>query len=457
MPASIGPVYEVTHFIDPEIAEDFDEWLGQHIEDMLELPGINTARTYTAGDDPDGRPRRVSLYFFDSEADLENYLAGPAGEMRQLVHERFAGQFEVQRRTLHETDVVDGTLQPTENCLNCDTPLSGQYCGHCGQRSRSRLISIWELTQEAFGDLLELDSRLWRTLIPLAIKPGKLTRDYLEGRRARFMPPFRTYLVLSIFFFLIAFFDPREELGILFEPDAPTETTEATESSGDSADDIRQEVMNELVEEGVITRQQAEIAAADGPESEDETGEFNFSLNDASVTGDNDCEDINVGDVPEWMGSRLTPERLKVVCERVTADDGRAFIGKLLDNVPAALFILLPLMALILKLLYPLSKRYYVEHLLFVVHFHAFVFLILSLQILFGRIGALTGLPDAFAAITSFAVSLYIPIYLYKAIRRVYEQGHLFTLAKYLVLFMSYVAGLSVIFVFAALFAAFSI
>ena len=423
MPASIGPVYEVTHFIDPEIAEDFDEWLGQHIEDMLELPGINAARTYTAGDDPDGRPRRVSLYFFDSDADLEHYLAGPAGEMRQLADERFAGQFEVQRRTLHETDVVDGTLQPTENCLNCDTPLSGQYCGHCGQRSRSRLISIWELTQEAFGDLLELDSRLWRTLIPLAIKPGKLTRDYLEGRRARFMPPFRTYLVLSIFFFLIAFFDPREELGILFEPDAPTETTEATESSGDSADDIRQEVMNELVEEGVITRQEAEIAATEGPEGEDETGEFNFSINDTSVTGDNNCDDINVGDVPEWAHTRLTPERLKIVCERVTADDGRAFIGKLLDNVPAALFILLPLMALILKLLYPLSKRYYVEHLLFVVHFHAFVFLILSLQILFGRIGAFTGLPDAFAAITTFAVSLYIPIYLYKAIRRVYEQG----------------------------------
>ena len=51
------------------------------------------------------------------------------------------------------------------DCLNCGTELRGQYCGHCGQRASSRLISLWELTRDAFGDLLELDSRLWRTLL----------------------------------------------------------------------------------------------------------------------------------------------------------------------------------------------------------------------------------------------------------------------------------------------------
>ncbi len=474
MPDNFGPVYEVTHQLDPEIAADFDAWLGKHIEEMLKLPGIARASTFAADEDKDGRPRRVTLYYFDSEADLESYLAGPAAIMRQYAAEHFAGQFSVSRRTLHETEVVDGELQSVETCLNCGTALNGQYCGDCGQRARSRLISIWELIQEAFGDLLELDSRLWRTLIPLTIRPGKLTRDYLEGRRARFMPPFRTYLVLSIFFFLIAFFDPRQELGIFFEPeeDVPSETSVETPGNQPSAEDIRQEIMGELVAEGVLSADEAGLAQVDGarpgsttntdeetnPDEQADSGDgFNITIDPDTGEASSDCDDVDIGDVPEWAAKRLTPERLQAVCERVVVDDGQAFLGKLLDNVPAALFILLPLMALILKLLYPLSKRYYVEHLLFVVHYHAFVFLILTMQILFGRFARLVSLPDSVADVTTFAVSLYIPIYLYKAMRSVYEQGHLFTITKFMVLLVSYFIGLSVILVFAALITAFSI
>ena len=451
MPGTTGPVYEVTHRVDPEIIDDFDAWLSAHIEEMLELPGIARASVFIADDDEHGRPRRVTHYLFDGDNELGEYLAGPAITMRQAAEQRFGDQFEVARRVLRETEYVDGEVRPTEACLNCGTTLSGQYCGHCGQRARSRLISIWELMQEAFGDLFELDSRLWRTLIPLVVRPGRLTRDYLEGRRARFMPPFRTYLVLSIFFFLIAFFDPREELGLLFEPEE-TPTEETTEAGLD-ANEIRQEVLDELVEEGVISAEQAEsgqLAGEDGGVVIDPGGDQPLSTTE-------ECQDMDVGEMPDWMASRLTPDRLQVVCERVMADDGKAFIGKLLDNVPAALFILLPLMALILKILYPLSKRYYVEHLLFVIHFHAFVFLILTLQILFGRLGSIVSLPEAVSGVTIFAVSLYIPVYFYKAMRRVYEQGHVLSGMKFIVLLMSYFFGLSFILLFAALFAAFSI
>jgi hypothetical protein len=118
---------------------------------------------------------------------------------------------------------------------------------------------------------------------------------------------------------------------------------------------------------------------------------------------------------------------MKVVCNRVIADKGKAFLRELLDNVPAALFVLLPLMALVLKILYPLSKRYYVEHLLFVVHFHAFVFLILILQVLMSRTGSLLRAPELSIDVITFALSLYVPVYLYKSQRRVYEQGRFVT------------------------------
>src|SRR5210317_2067147 len=143
----------------------------------------------------------------------------------------------------------DAQLPEHPSCLKCGTELLGQYCGRCGQRARSRLISLWELLQDAFGDLLELDSRLWRTLIPLLIRPGQLTRDYLEGRRARYMPPFRMYLVLSVVFFVVAFFDPRDDLSLLFEPEPVPEVTSELE---DEMKAEAQDVLDDLAEEGLI-------------------------------------------------------------------------------------------------------------------------------------------------------------------------------------------------------------
>ena len=107
--------------------------------------------------------------------------------------------------------------------------------------------------------------------------------------------------------------------------------------------------------------------------------------------------------------------------------------------------------------MYPLSKRYYVEHLLFVVHYHAFVFLILTLQVLGTRLGSLLRVPDSLNNVIGFAMAMYVPVYLYKALRRVYEQGRFFTIVKFLILTFAYFAGLIIMFGTVALFAAFSI
>jgi len=179
MPDDPGPVYEVTHDVDADVIEDFDAWLPGHVDEMLGLPGISGARIYRSDDAAEGRPRRVTAYQFDGEAELDDYLAGPAERMREAANRYFDGRFAVSRRVLRPTGPADVDASAQESCLNCGTILVGQYCGSCGQRARSRLISIWELTQEAFGDLFELDSRLWRTLIPLFGRPGKLTREYL--------------------------------------------------------------------------------------------------------------------------------------------------------------------------------------------------------------------------------------------------------------------------------------
>ena len=335
---------------------------------------------------------------------------------------------------------------------------------------------MWELLSDAFGDLFELDSRIWKTLVPLLVRPGKLTYEYLQGRRACFMPPFRTYLVLSILFFLVLLFDPKEDFGILFEP--AEESTEQITEDDKFAREIRDEVLDELIAEGLIPAdtgkdkapenvepedtEEADDEATDEPESKGQWDGIRITVDgddDAESESDDNC-DINSMDdlnMPDWLSRRLTEERLQVVCERVSADNGTALLEKLKENMPAALFVLLPLMAFVLKMFYPLSKRYYVEHLLFVVHYHAFFFLILILQMLFSRLGIWLGFPEGLVEFVLVITSLYIPVYLYKAMRKVYGQGHLATVPKFLGLVFAYFSGLAAILAITARLAAFSI
>ena len=356
----------------------------------------------------------------------------------------------------------DAELPEHDYCLNCGTRLRGQYCGHCGQRATSRLISLYELTRDAFGDLFELDSRLWRTLIPLLLRPGQLTRDYLEGRRARFMPPFRMYLVLSVVFFIVAFFDPRDDFSLLFEPEPPpaAEELEAEEEARDEALDRATKQIDELAAEGMLPEERALQVLQSIEEERDGQGSIRIydDDDDGSLDFDYDedtrqCTVTGTDGMPPWLQRRLTEERLEEICERIALDKGKAIGGLLLDNIPIALIVLLPFMALVLKVLYPLSRRYFVEHLLFFVHFHSFFFLILTLQILFSRLAGLVWVPEPIIVLVLVAASFYIPVYLYKAMRRVYGQGHLVTLTKYIVLAVAYSAGATFTMLGATLFA----
>jgi hypothetical protein len=107
--------------------------------------------------------------------------------------------------------------------------------------------------------------------------------------------------------------------------------------------------------------------------------------------------------------------------------------------------------------LYPLSRRYYVEHLLFFVHLHAFLFLLLTLQILFVRTTAVLGIHDLVTTLVIAASSIYIPVYLFVAMRRVYGQSRFVTFLKFIILMITYIIGFSTIMAITFALAAFSI
>lgn len=422
MPTQAGPIYEVTLFVERDVVAACDQRLDELAGEAPRFPGVASCHVFAIADDDPGRAGRICQYTFASDEALDDFLDGFASSVEAAVSGQFGNKVEMHSRVLREDLLHDVPLSETPTCLNCGTHLRGQYCGHCGQRSRSRLISLWELITDAFGDLFEIDSRLWQTVTPLLLRPGRLTHDYLQGRRARYMPPFRMYLVLSVIFFVVAFFDPREELGLFFEPPAEAEVT--TEEAPDEA-------------QGVVI-----AVGEDGAEDLDE---------------DCDIDADGIDELPTFLARRLSVERLQQVCEQIVADKGKSLSAKVVDNIPTALIVLLPLMALVLKALYPLSRRYYVEHLLFFVHFHAFVFLILTLEILLTRLGTLLSIPELATTMTIVAASLYIPAYVFMAMRRVYAQGRFVTFLKFIVLTFAYITGFSLIMATTFVIAAFSI
>lgn len=102
------------------------------------------------------------------------------------------------------------TLPSGAPCPNCGTTLIGPWCAACGQSSEEFHRSLVRLAGEALGGLFDYDSRLRRTVPDLCLRPGRLTRAYLDGHRTPQVPPFRLFLVVIVLVFFVAGLGPRE-------------------------------------------------------------------------------------------------------------------------------------------------------------------------------------------------------------------------------------------------------
>lgn len=317
---------------------------------------------------------------------------------------------------------------------------------------------MWELTRDMVGDIADLDSRIWRSLIPLLLKPGHLTADYLQGRRARYMPPFRMYLVLSILFFLL--------MSVFHDSDTFID-------DGVVSIDSEEQLDQEQLDRAHKTLAEAAKENADNPEVAKKLAEIRDSLppsasdnvtippveddenDDRSV--EEKCNEANIeigDDFMPWISEEEAEAKARQICRKVVGDRGKSLLSGLQENFPTMLFIFLPVIALVLKGLYPLSRRYYVEHLLFVIHFHAFVFLVLILELLIVELAATIQFPTwPFTTV----LSLYLPYYLYRSMRRVYGQSRGATLYKYVLLLFFYFFSLLLTFLAALLFTAFTL
>ena len=204
-----------------------------------------------------------------------------------------------------------------DHCLDCGAAMQGPYCASCGQKNEPEHRSLWQLVKDAVGPAVLLESKLWRTLGTLLWRPGELSLAYTEGRRTRYIRPLRLYLWVSVLFF--------STLALL---PAPVHTLRLSKGG--------------------------RVHIPFAPELEKRLQKKLQPYEDATDPG-------SVATTPPGTaaeGRTQADERLRI---------------ELVSRLPKALFLLLPVFAVLLRVLW--RKRPYVDHLVFALHAHTVLFL----------------------------------------------------------------------------------
>ena len=298
------------------------------------------------------------------------------------------------------TATAESTPAPPDTpCGNCDTPLIGAFCHQCGQAVRTPVREFFGFIRDGSAELIRPDGKFFRTLAALYFRPGRLTTLYLRGQRSAFIKPIKLYFSLSLILFLLASLHPNAGVSV---------------GSGDSS------------------RASAERSAIHIQlDKDDNSSGVNFSVGDKPWHPQSNPLNFDLAPavLNRWINKKLSDID---AAAKASARDPQKIVSSLYRVLPSMMFVLLPIFALLLKLLYCFSNRLYAQHLLVAVQSHSFMFLSFIMLILLGDI-SLFGV--AFltqgAHLLMVAIAVWIPIYLFWMQKQVYQQSAWLTFLKY--------------------------
>ena len=376
-------------------------------------------------------------------------------------------------------------------CDNCGTALQGKYCHVCGQNRHSPVQSFLHAFEEIFESFWHLDGRVFHTLRDL-FSPGRVACNYLSGQRARYMQPLRLFIILSLLTFFVGKLTVHLDNKDMVDVDNSVSRIESAQTIPE-VERVRDETLAKMrlaekeaakvpgVKPALIAaRVRVEGQAADriaqlrkaqaagstgaaatrpsparaksgppgpgtgpsakpsGPLKVEADGDWTFN----DRPWDEQTNPIDVGWLPDfadrWVNHKIG--RAKENLANMDREPDRmmqAFLGSL----PTALFLLMPLFALLLKVFYLGSGRLYLEHMVVALYSHAWLLLMLLAGFVLGAITGSTAAMWVSIAGTFVAIGLWIwvPIYLFLMQLRVYREHWLITLLKFLMIGSVYI------------------
>ncbi len=349
--------------------------------------------------------------------------------------------------------VEDGVKGTGESCMNCKVPLTGPFCHICGQKDSDLRRPIWVFLREILDDVFSADSRLIKSVLLLLMVPGGLTRSYSDGRRARFVPPLRLYLSISIMFFAVLWLFDILILDIKVNPKNQPPSPPVIEQQ-EGAEDANKQVnppevvappvtdkeannlldrvdvnltgLDVLVDPSVIesagegglkdedleawqrkavlrslqTKLDDNLSEEERASLEENINQLSEQLEEAGVDPESGIfadlpydisiqmfvkktEDEHVGLKQEDIDKFLEGADNEYMKEAIVGfsralKDPEKFNDLFNEWLPKTLFVMVPLFAFILRVFHWRKKQVYVHQLVFSLHFHSFLFLLLS-------------------------------------------------------------------------------
>jgi hypothetical protein len=350
----------------------------------------------------------------------------------------------------------------THPCANCGAPMHGPYCYACGQPEKGMIRQLASVMSDVLDTIFNIDSRVFRSLVPLYFRPGYLTLEYFAGRRVRYVTPFRLFFFLCI----VAFFAIQLALNL-----GDDRYTWHLSDSGDietapTAADVEKRVDKALA--GIETAKKAGtlppavIESLDGSSAKirkraDERLAYIKSRDEASARGEKPPPDpneekedlmfdgkpwdpathpIRIAWLPAFANAELNDMAARAKENIIAAKhDPRHLIEAVFSRLPWTLGLLMPLFAVLLKIVYIFKRRLYMEHLMVALHSHAFIFMSLLLLAIVTllRNATATAHPglDPFYNLLRSAIWIWLFVYLFLMQKRVYRQGWIMTSIKY--------------------------
>jgi hypothetical protein len=249
------------------------------------------------------------------------------------------------------------------SCPNCGHQLHDEpFCSQCGQQNHDLRVPFKHLLGELLESTLHLNSKSFKTIVALLLKPGFLTMQFNAGKRRSYVPPLRLYILLSFIFFFILAVRPKE--------------ASKNESSNQ--------------------------------------WEFTFySIPSPKFTGlsDKEVDSLLVAsDIDTTAFNKYMARQVRRMMNNPT--EFRNALGK---NISYMMFALMPLSAFFIFLLHKKSTRYYLDCLIFSIHYHSLLFILLILFIIVNMITD--------AGIISIVVLIYSLAYLFLSLKKVYSQN----------------------------------
>jgi len=364
-------------------------------------------------------------------------------------------------------------------CENCAILLQGEYCHQCGQSAHNPLEHVGHAIEEVFESFWHLDGRIFRTLRQLFV-PGRVAINYLAGHRVRYIAPLRLFVILSLLTFFIGKLVLHVGEGVRMEGVeaeigraqsieeverirdrllVPIETAEKQAAKTPGANPAliaaRVRIQGEAASRIAELREQAGKTQTPADATDQGTAAANDNAGAAKVTvsplaqSDDDSSwvcrfnerpfDAKTNPVDAaWMpgfANRWLNARIGRGCENLKDADrnGERLFQQFLGAIPTALFLLMPLFALLLKVLHLGSGRTYLEHLVVALYSHGFLLLmLLALFVLSAASNA--GAPAWFTGLGYAVIWTWMPIYLLIMQKRVYRGGWFTTLLRYVVI-----------------------